>query len=261
MAAVIYEKNPYGDNIVIIPTGGGSKAHFDGLTPAVVNQGAGFDLTEGVKAYDDKGKEVTFTVSPEEIDACAIGNQTFTYTAGELTQDRIITVQAISDPVISGLTPLTVEVNEEFDPLDGVSAVDGNGNSVEVTVEEPTPSERLLLSGGAEDFIVSASSVTIYDISTTREYDGTYDGRFTIKITNLQYKEEYEGEWTTPQDYEYTSNYPINYTASDISFYDEALPLGNAYLRGDGTGIECVTEDDSEQCYKWDSLEIWTYTE
>ena len=136
MSAVIYEENPYGDNIVIIPNGGGGTAHFEGPTPATINQGTDFDLTDGVKAYDKDGNEIPFTVSPEQIDECTLGNQTFTYTAGELTQDRIITVQAIEDPVISGADPLTVQVGEEFDPLDGVSAVDGNGNPIEVEVVE-----------------------------------------------------------------------------------------------------------------------------
>lgn len=39
-------------------------------------------------------------------------------------------------PTISGITPLTVEVNEEFDPLDGVTAVDCQGDSVSVVVHE-----------------------------------------------------------------------------------------------------------------------------
>lgn len=30
--------------------------------------------------------------------------------------------------------PLTVELGETFDPLDGVTAVDGNGNTVVMTV-------------------------------------------------------------------------------------------------------------------------------
>lgn len=136
MSAVIYEDNPYGDNIVIIPNGGGGgQGHFDGLTPATIGQGESFDLTAGVKAYNKDGQEVSFTVEPSEIDTCVIGNHTFTYTSEDHTQERVITVQSISNPVISGLDTLTVEVNEEFDPLHGVSAVDGNGNPVEVTYE------------------------------------------------------------------------------------------------------------------------------
>lgn len=38
-------------------------------------------------------------------------------------------------PVITGATPLTVQVGEEFDPLDGVSATDCQGNAVAVEVE------------------------------------------------------------------------------------------------------------------------------
>lgn len=138
MAAVVLDEfNPHGDNIVIIPTGGGGddKPKFEGLTNDTINQGTAFNPREGVKATD-KGGEVEFTVSPEEIDTCEVGNVTLTYTAGETTQERIITVQKVANPTISGLTPLTVEVGEEFDPLDGVSAVDGNGHTIEVSVED-----------------------------------------------------------------------------------------------------------------------------
>lgn len=134
MAAVILDEfNPNGDNIVVIPTGGGEEPpHFEGLTNPTINQGTEFDPTDGVRALDKDGNEVPYTVSPEEIDTCEKGNHTLTYTAGETTATRIVTVQTIADPTISGATPISVQVGEEFDPLDGVSAVDGNGNDIEV---------------------------------------------------------------------------------------------------------------------------------
>lgn len=137
MAAVILDEyNPHGDNIVVIPTGGGdTPPHFEGLTNPTINQGTEFDPTEGVRALDKDGNEVAYTVEPDEIDTCEKGNHTLTYTAGETTATRIVTVQTIDDPTISGADTITVQVNEEFDPLDGVTAVDGNGNTLEVTVE------------------------------------------------------------------------------------------------------------------------------
>lgn len=275
MAAVIYENNPHGDNIVIIPSGGGSGAHFDGLTPATINQGASFDLTAGVKAYNESGNEVPFTVEPTEIDACQIGNQTFTYTAGELTQDRIITVQAISDPVISGLTPLTVEVNEEFDPLDGVSAVDGNGNPVEVTVEEPTPTERLLLRGGAVD----AKNITmdkVYIPNFTHVSDEPYDGSVEVKLTGFMCKRSRDSEYVQGESYNpigemtYASD---GYTVKEVYEPGEGIVLaipagvpGGAIVAeivdGEQTTFVWNSSDGSGaiDC-KWDSLEIWTRTE
>lgn len=258
MAAVIYERNPHGDNIVIIPSGGGSEAHFDGLTPATINQGASFDLTAGVKAYDESGNEVPFTVEPSEIDACQIGNQTFTYTAGELTQDRIITVQAISDPVISGLTPLTVEVNEEFDPLDGVSAVDGNGNSVEVTVEEPTPSERLLVTGGAEN--VNAFEGYTDLTPFTPVFTEPYDGDVTVKINNLQTKAG-DGEWVAHPSFEYPTT--GEFVSSDNwGVYGDITFENGDYINIDATYPRYTYENGDMTMYaKWDSIEVWTKTE
>ena len=39
-------------------------------------------------------------------------------------------------PVISGNTQMTVTVGQEFDPLDGVTAEDCQGNDVGVMIEE-----------------------------------------------------------------------------------------------------------------------------
>lgn len=136
---VVYEgKGDTGDIAIVNGSGGGGQAHFNGLTNVTINQGIDFDLTDGVTALDKDGNEIPFTVSPESVDKCAVGEQTFTYTAEGIEDTRTITVRQISDPTISGLSELTVEVNEEFDPLEGVSAVDGNGNEVEVTYDEPT---------------------------------------------------------------------------------------------------------------------------
>lgn len=132
---VEYEKNAYGDNIVIIPGEGNPHGHFTGMNPSVIDQGTAFDPAAGVKAYDKDGNEVEFTVTPTEINTCEIGNHILHYVAGDLKHERVLVVQAIPHPTIYGTTPLTVEVNQEFDPLEGVHAIDGNGNPVEVTVE------------------------------------------------------------------------------------------------------------------------------
>lgn len=39
-------------------------------------------------------------------------------------------------PTINGLTPVTLQVGEEFDPMDGVTAEDCKGNDVPVTWEQ-----------------------------------------------------------------------------------------------------------------------------
>lgn len=43
---------------------------------------------------------------------------------------------AMGDPSITGLNQLNVMTNEEFDPLDGVTGYDDNGERITVTVEE-----------------------------------------------------------------------------------------------------------------------------
>lgn len=114
----------------------GASPYFKGITDASTPQGVGFDLLQGVTAYDEFNQPIPFTVSPSEVVACQLGVQTFTYEAEGVTETRNITVTPIADPTISGVpsTPLSVEVGETFDPLSGVTAVDGNGNTVAVTV-------------------------------------------------------------------------------------------------------------------------------
>ena len=115
----------------------GAKAYFKGITDASTPQGVGFDLLQGVTAHDEYGQQIPFTVSPSEVVACQLGVQTFTYEAEGVTKTRNITVTPIANPTISGVpsTPLTVEVGETFDPLSGVTAVDGNGNTITVTAQ------------------------------------------------------------------------------------------------------------------------------
>lgn len=115
------------------PTPG--EPRIDGANNTSVNQGIDFDLMEGVKAYDGDGNEIPFTVTPDTFAKCEVGQQTFIYDAEGVSKERTITVKQIANPTITGLDPLEVEVGEEFDPLEGVSAVDGNGNEVEVTIE------------------------------------------------------------------------------------------------------------------------------
>lgn len=110
---------------------------WSGITNATINQGTSFDPTDGVTAYDYYGNVVPFSVTPNSIDTCEVGTQTLTYEAQGLADaTRTITVVAIANPTISGVpsTTLEVEVGDTFDPLDGVTAVDGNGNTVVVTV-------------------------------------------------------------------------------------------------------------------------------
>ena len=108
---------------------------FSGLTSETINQGDSFSLTDGVTALDASGTSIPYTVSPNTIDTCDVGTHVFTYTSARGSATRTITIEAIANPTITGADEgLEEMVGVAFDPLDGVSAVDGNGNAITVTV-------------------------------------------------------------------------------------------------------------------------------
>lgn len=109
---------------------------FSGVQNVTVPQGTAFDPRSGVTAKSYDGTVIPFTVTPSTFDACQLGTQTFTYSAdGVESVNRTVSVTPISNPTISGIsTTIEVGTGEEFDPLDGVTAVDGNGQTITVTV-------------------------------------------------------------------------------------------------------------------------------
>lgn len=116
--------------------------NWSGIGNVTINQGTSFSPTDGVHAYDYQGNEVPFTATPSTVDTCDVGTTTLTYSASGLADaTRTVTVNAISNPAIFGVpsTTLEVEVGDTFDPLDGVTAYDGNGNAVAVTVNLEKP--------------------------------------------------------------------------------------------------------------------------
>lgn len=111
--------------------------YFTGLKDATIPQGTDFDLLDGVKAFDADGQEIPYDVTPSEVASCVVGVQTFTYSTEGYSKERNITVTAIGDPAISGIDEaISVGKGVEFDPLEGVTAVDGNGNTLTVTVTQ-----------------------------------------------------------------------------------------------------------------------------
>ena len=109
---------------------------FSGIEDVSISQGTAFNPRSGVSAHKFDGTSVPFTVTPSTFDACSLGAQVYTYSAeGVESATRTVTVTPIASPTISGVSqPINVNVGEEFDPLSGVSAVDGHGNTVTVTV-------------------------------------------------------------------------------------------------------------------------------
>lgn len=127
-----------------------TEPYFTGLSDASSPQGIDFDLASGVKAFDSEGNEIPFTYSPTSIAECELGEQTITYTAEGVTGERTITVTPIDEPTIHGLNDIHVWVDEEFDPMAGVTGTDGNGESVEVTYSATEYPYTLLTVGAWE---------------------------------------------------------------------------------------------------------------
>lgn len=114
-----------------------SASYFVGTVDTTIPQGSDFSLTDGVKAYDEDGASLPFTVTPSSINTCSVGRHQFVYEAEGATDTRTITVVAIGNPVISGLTPiLNVKVGDTVNTMEDVSAVDGNGKSISVSCSE-----------------------------------------------------------------------------------------------------------------------------
>lgn len=134
--------------------------YFEGLTDETIKQGSDFDLTEGVTAYDGNDEEIEYSTSPTnaEFDTCDVGSHVIQYHAGQpvdrflpniclgtdlavsipsycdnyqsVTKERLIRIIQAANPTIYGIPHVTISPNTPFDPLNGVSAVDDNGNPI-----------------------------------------------------------------------------------------------------------------------------------
>lgn len=243
--------------------------YFTGVTNTTSRQGMAFDLEEGVKAFDGDGNEIPFTVTPDQINECEVDQQVFTYEAEGITKERTITVTQIPDPTITGMEQLTVEVGEEFDPLDGVEGTDGNGNEVEVTVEKPQYPYLYARGGSAnievQDYQYSEKApVTLIDPSI--EWAGK---KAEIRFTNLYVSLSSYGQQTTPYDHEdvITDSQTVQADYSDEVWF--SFPNGNAIpvayatdgIQGEGIGLYVGNEGDARGTYSWDSAEIWVIGE
>lgn len=146
-----------GGRKVHMPTASCDTIHFTGVDDAEINQGQDFDPTEGVHAYDGSGEEIPFTVEPSEIDECQVGEIELEYTATgvgkkflpklcgnptlklpycEVERKRLkrnLVIKGIAPPSIRGIERVYLDSETLFNPMDGVSAVDGNGNTLEVS--------------------------------------------------------------------------------------------------------------------------------
>lgn len=239
--------------------------HFTGITPIRVKQGALIDLTDGVKAWLGS-TEISYTYSPTSVIMCDVGTTTVTYTAtgnGKTTTvDREVTISQAEPPTITGNTPLTVYVNTEFDPLDGITAVDANGNPVTVELADPTYKLTRNIAGGVtqqvylKDLVVPLRPLPLTD---RQRFDGWYDNasmtgtaitsvtmtedkQIWAKITDLAAYASYDSATTTfrvfvDEEGKYTNGQVVGTTTYYTGWEDtlNALPWTSESWKGDVT--------------------------
>lgn len=235
-----------GDRVPNIVEGSCSAIRFEGVGDVSINQGECIDLTEGVHAYDGNGSEIEYTVTPSEIPCCGVGEYEVKYSAvgignkmlpsfctnafmlmlsdcGMDTKSvlRKIIVNAIVSPIISGIDTVCIGTDTLFNPMSGVSAVDGNGNTLEVDHNgiydqvasgsiasfesvggniksliasiEPvqsgtgTPSpDNVRPISGHDSVVVNRTGKNLIDLKSLLLSTGTYvDGVLTDSVTNL----------------------------------------------------------------------------
>lgn len=162
--------------------------HFTGLTEIRVKQGAPIDLDDGVHAWMDT-EEIPFTFSPASVDECAVGTHTIAYTATSrgktTTETRNVVILQADAPTIHGNTPMNVFINTEVDPLEGLTAKDGNNQDIPVELDETLCTLTMTVQGAdttvdyLEDSVVTLDEPTVADPYVFRgwydnaEYTGT----------------------------------------------------------------------------------------
>lgn len=172
--------------------------YFEGLTDETIKQGSVFDPTEGVKAYDGYDEEIEYTYSPQELDTCLVGSQVIQYRASQTsegdmlpnicipdglalalpsicddyestTAERIIHIIKANDPTIYGIPQVTVARGTAFNVLDGVTAMDDNGNHItditySGTLDKEVSGDIVSIDDGDERYPVKSLEVELEPI-------------------------------------------------------------------------------------------------
>lgn len=184
--------------------------YFEGLTDETIKQGSVFDPTEGVKAYDGYDEEIEYTYSPQELDTCLVGSQVIQYRASQTsegdmlpnicipdglalalpsicddyestTAERIIHIIKANDPTIYGIPQVTVARGTAFNVLDGVTAVDDNGNPItdidySGTLDKEVSGDIVSIDDGDERYPVKSLEVQLEPIQDLNGYDKPWTG-------------------------------------------------------------------------------------
>ena len=107
-----------------------------GANDTEIKLGSTFNPLDGVEAKDTEGNDLKITVVGD-IDENKLGEQKITYTvedkAGNIkTVERVVTVYG--EPTITGANDTEIKLGSTFDPLDGVSAKDTEGEELNISV-------------------------------------------------------------------------------------------------------------------------------
>ncbi|MBR2674031.1 MAG: DUF5011 domain-containing protein [Mogibacterium sp.] len=124
-----------------------------GVNDVTLTLGEAFDAMDGITAGDEggSGDDLTSAISVTNtvpVDAggltTAAGEYEVTYkvtgkSGNEVSKKRTVTVLSSASAVIKGIDNKTVQLDENFDAMAGVSAEDGNGSNI--------PKERITVEG------------------------------------------------------------------------------------------------------------------
>ncbi|MGO1627666.1 GH92 family glycosyl hydrolase [Microbacterium sp.] len=153
---------------------------LSGVDATQTPQGQPFDVLTGVSAVDEVDGDVTDAIEVTgEVDTRVPGEYAITYSAvdesgNETRAERAVTVTAV-EPTFMGVPDArTVVEGEQFDELEGVSAIDANGDDitdrieVEMTSTQQTGPARLV-APAAGDYALVYSVTDEYGTTATAE--------------------------------------------------------------------------------------------
>lgn len=130
-----------------------SVKHRSGSTDSITDTDIATSVLDQFLHYEDLGVTETMLVPYHAVEYV---EESMTQTQEEVDNLCDLTCSVMPNPTLTAPTEtITVDAGEEFDPMVGVSAVDGNGKPVAVTVTAEEPS--------AEGFLMTEDSIDITD--------------------------------------------------------------------------------------------------
>lgn len=109
-----------------------SVKHRSGSTDSITDTDIATSVLDQFLHYEDLGVTETMLVPYHAVEYV---EESMTQTQEEVDNDCDLTCSVMPDPTLTVPTDtLEVDAEEEFDPMEGVSAVDGNGHEAEVSV-------------------------------------------------------------------------------------------------------------------------------